>query len=489
MVSAISFGWFAEFGKTLPLFNARPNRFILTNGKHPSWHPRQTDQSRDVYPDFFTAFKLNMAAGAGDPDITVRENICFLCKDPCLPRDKIKVFGRSSLEISALIVRAVKVDLSVYVASDREKAVICNSSCYKRLVKYQNAVRKMEAIVGEIQRDFHGRGLARRKRLASKQNRPLDAKKRIKLEDLLASSSGSPREPLHQASSTLQVGGKSNTCTQATVHVVYAAANSISTASNAGSTVSPFARPSPILAAGNTATKPGIPVALARPPILAFANGVNTDAKPGISVTTTFTKPSPILAAANSVNTAAEPGISLATFARPPILAMGNTATKPGISVITFARPPVLAAANIVNTATQPGISVTTFTRPSPALTAANSVNTAIQPGISVTTFTRPPALTVANSVNTATQSGISVTTVTRPSPALTATNSVNTATQSGISVTSLDSPSPISVAVNSVSTTTKPGISVTTLDRPSPVSATANIVDTITKHGISVTT
>ena len=35
MVSAISLGWFAEFGKTLPLFNARPNWFILTNGKHP----------------------------------------------------------------------------------------------------------------------------------------------------------------------------------------------------------------------------------------------------------------------------------------------------------------------------------------------------------------------------------------------------------------------------------------------------------------------
>ena len=37
MVSAISFGWFADFGKPLTLFyfNARPNRFILTNGKHP----------------------------------------------------------------------------------------------------------------------------------------------------------------------------------------------------------------------------------------------------------------------------------------------------------------------------------------------------------------------------------------------------------------------------------------------------------------------
>ena len=34
MVRAISFGWFADFGKT-PTMNARPNRFILTNVKHP----------------------------------------------------------------------------------------------------------------------------------------------------------------------------------------------------------------------------------------------------------------------------------------------------------------------------------------------------------------------------------------------------------------------------------------------------------------------
>ena len=35
MVSAISFGWFAYLEKPLPLFNGRPSRFILTNGKHP----------------------------------------------------------------------------------------------------------------------------------------------------------------------------------------------------------------------------------------------------------------------------------------------------------------------------------------------------------------------------------------------------------------------------------------------------------------------
>ena len=38
MVSAISFGWFADFGKTLTI--SRPNRFILTNGKHPSYPTR-----------------------------------------------------------------------------------------------------------------------------------------------------------------------------------------------------------------------------------------------------------------------------------------------------------------------------------------------------------------------------------------------------------------------------------------------------------------
>lgn len=35
MVRAVLFGWFADFRKTLTLINDHPNRFILTNGKHP----------------------------------------------------------------------------------------------------------------------------------------------------------------------------------------------------------------------------------------------------------------------------------------------------------------------------------------------------------------------------------------------------------------------------------------------------------------------
>ena len=40
-VSAILFGWLAD--KPLPLFDGHPNRFILTNGKHPL---RQTQSFR-----------------------------------------------------------------------------------------------------------------------------------------------------------------------------------------------------------------------------------------------------------------------------------------------------------------------------------------------------------------------------------------------------------------------------------------------------------
>ena len=450
-----------------------------------------------------------MAAGAEDPDTTVREDICFLCKDSCLSKDKIKVFGRSSLEISALIARATKVDLSVYVASDREKAVICNTTCYKRLVKYQNVLRKLDAVVGEIQRDFRGRGLSRGKRLVSEQNRPLDANsKKIKLEDLLTSSCPSPRETLHQAPSTLKIGGKLNSCTEATVHVVYASPNSINTASKAGSSVSTSARPSPILAADYTATKPGISGAFARPPILAFANGVNTAIRPGICLTTAFTqpppisatatqpgislttfgRPSPVLARASSVNTTMQPGLSLTTFVRPsPILAVRNTTTKPGISAATFTRPsPVLATTNNVNTATQPGVFLSTFTRPFPVLAASDGVNAATKSGISVSILKRPPISAVTNSVNTAIKPEISVTTLDGP-PICIAANSVSTAIKPEISVTILDRP-PISTAANSVNTTSKPGISVTTLDRPS-ISTAGNSVNTSSKPGISVCT
>jgi len=37
MVGAVTFGWFADLEKPLPLFHGHSKRFILTNGKHPTF--------------------------------------------------------------------------------------------------------------------------------------------------------------------------------------------------------------------------------------------------------------------------------------------------------------------------------------------------------------------------------------------------------------------------------------------------------------------
>ena len=74
------------------------------------------------------------------------------------------MFGKSSFDISSLIHRALNVDLTVYV--DREQLAICRTQCYSRIVRYKNAVQKVEEIGGEIKRNFGGDFPFRVKRMA-----------------------------------------------------------------------------------------------------------------------------------------------------------------------------------------------------------------------------------------------------------------------------------------------------------------------------------
>ena len=69
--------------------------------------------------------------------VTSAEGDCFLCKDkiPSL-KEKVKIFGKSELEIGALIHRWLGVDLSVYVGS--ENLAIC-CLCYNMLNAYSKA--------------------------------------------------------------------------------------------------------------------------------------------------------------------------------------------------------------------------------------------------------------------------------------------------------------------------------------------------------------
>ena len=97
--------------------------------------------------------------------LTRSDEFCFLCKDTfSLPKSKIRVLGKSAVDIPSLILRATKVDVNVYV--ERERFYICRTKCYNRLVRLQNALRKVEEIQQEIQQVFQSDESVRVKRLA-----------------------------------------------------------------------------------------------------------------------------------------------------------------------------------------------------------------------------------------------------------------------------------------------------------------------------------
>ena len=124
-------------------------------------------------PRLFSESKMAAAGDFGD--------FCFLCKGKVTVSGKIRIFGKSSVNIHSLILRATKVDLSVY--AKKENLVICNPKCYKRLMKYQRALRKLDEILDEIEGDFRRDGPIGVKRLAEEPGRAPEANKSLKTTD------------------------------------------------------------------------------------------------------------------------------------------------------------------------------------------------------------------------------------------------------------------------------------------------------------------
>ena len=87
-------------------------------------------------------------------------NNCFLCSFPLIPKARIRVFGKSSVDIVHLIQCAVEIDLSVFSSSD---PFVCNR-CYKRLLRFEKAKTNLQSLQEEIKEDFN-KGANRTKRL------------------------------------------------------------------------------------------------------------------------------------------------------------------------------------------------------------------------------------------------------------------------------------------------------------------------------------
>ena len=87
-------------------------------------------------------------------------NSCFLCSFLLIPQVRIRVFGKSSVDITHLIECTVEIDLSVFSSSD---PFVCNR-CYKRLLCFEKAKTNLRSLQEEKKEDFK-KGANRTKQL------------------------------------------------------------------------------------------------------------------------------------------------------------------------------------------------------------------------------------------------------------------------------------------------------------------------------------
>ena len=108
--------------------------------------------------------------GETSKKVTSAEGDCFLCKDkiPSL-KGKVKIFGKSELEIAALIHRSLGIDLSVYVCS--ENLVICRL-CYNMFHAHNKVLKRVNQIVDGIKQKFENNGPLRIKRSSKDSTKP-----------------------------------------------------------------------------------------------------------------------------------------------------------------------------------------------------------------------------------------------------------------------------------------------------------------------------
>ena len=119
-------------------------------------------------------------SGETPKKVSSAEGDCFLCKDkiPSL-KEKVKIFGKSELQIGALIHRALGVDLGVYVGS--ENLAICRL-CYNMLNAYNKALKKVNQIVDGIKQKFESNRPLHIKRLSKDSTKAPEARKSLSLD-------------------------------------------------------------------------------------------------------------------------------------------------------------------------------------------------------------------------------------------------------------------------------------------------------------------
>ena len=80
--------------------------------------------------------------------------VCFLCA--CrLNKDKVRVFGKSSVDIPGLIKSAIFIDAAVFSSSD---LFVC-TACYKKLIQFEKIASNLCALQRELKEHYKRGGL------------------------------------------------------------------------------------------------------------------------------------------------------------------------------------------------------------------------------------------------------------------------------------------------------------------------------------------
>jgi hypothetical protein len=92
-----------------------------------------------------------------DPDTPIKilhpRHDCFICKKEIIDsKDKTKIFGKSKLDLPLLITRSTQINLDNY--EDHIELAIC-CICYRLLLRYKNALEKLDTIESEIRKSFN----------------------------------------------------------------------------------------------------------------------------------------------------------------------------------------------------------------------------------------------------------------------------------------------------------------------------------------------
>ena len=89
---------------------------------------------------------------------------CFLCNSSPPTNQRVKIFGKTKVDLKGLIKTAVDIDVNVY--SHGNVLFVCSVTCYKRLIRLDKTIKSLEDVKEEIRKDFARNGnLIRAKRM------------------------------------------------------------------------------------------------------------------------------------------------------------------------------------------------------------------------------------------------------------------------------------------------------------------------------------